>query len=705
LKQPLTFPSGQVNPCRKIIRPMGAGRLFSSGEEKREENVSEVKRSVCPYDCPDTCGLLVEIQEGKAVKVSGDPDHPFTRGTLCPKMTRYQDTVHSPRRLTRPLFREGAKGTGVFRQGSWDEALGVIAAEWKKIISRPGAEAILPYSYAGTMGLVQRNAGHAFFHRLGASRLERTICTSAKEAGWKAVMGETAGPPPQEAEESDLLILWGINAAATNIHFLNCVRKAKEKGARVWLIETYETPTSPAADQVFIVRPGSDGALALGMMHLLVRDGQIDRPFIDAHVQGFETFQKDVLPEYPPEKVSRLTGLPRETLEAMAKAYGRARAPFIRLGSGLSRYGNGAMTVRTIVCLPALVGAHARKGGGCLASTSSGGAFATKEILREDFLKGSPRLVNMNELGDALNRLQSPPVQSLYVYHSNPAAVAPDQSQVLKGLAREDLFTVVHERFMTDTARYADIVLPATSSLEHSDLYRAYGTYCLQRARPLIPPVGESKSNWEVFSLLAEAMGFPEPFFRQSAEDLIEFLVSIPSPMREGVDLQAFQAGKAVELPFPENGKMKFKTPSGKIEIRNPKEPRPLPLYFPPYGGDFPFRLMTGPSLYGLNSSFRERDDLRAKEKAMFLQMNPLDAREKGLKEGGGVVAFNHLGEATFTLKLAPGVPSGVVVAEGVWWLEYCPGKGSVNALTSQRLTDRGNGSTFYDNTVEVRRL
>jgi len=307
-------------------------------------------------------------------------------------------------------------------------------------------------------------------------------------------------------------------------------------------------------------------------------------------------------------------------------------------------------------------------------------------------------------LGDVLNRLQSPPVQSLYVYHSNPAAVAPDQSQVLKGLAREDLFTVVHERFMTDTARYADLVLPATSSLEHSDLYRAYGTYCLQRARPLIPPVGESKSNWEVFSLLAEAMDFPEPFFRQSAEDLIDLLVSTPNPMREGVDLQAFQAGKAVELPFPENGKMKFRTPSGKIEIRNPKEPQPLPGYFPPYGGDFPFRLMTGPSLFGLNSSFRERDDLRAKEKAMYLQMNPLDASAKGLKEGEPVTAFNQLGEAAFVLKITPRVPPGVAVAEGVWWLEHCPGRGSVNALTSQRLTDRGRGSTFYDNTVDVRK-
>jgi anaerobic selenocysteine-containing dehydrogenase len=620
-------------------------------------------------------------------------------------MNRYQDTVHSPLRLTQPLFRKGAKGSRDFYSISWDEAIGLITAQWKKILSQFEAEAILPYSYAGTMGLVQRNAGHPFFHRLGASLLERTICTSAKDAGWKAVMGDTAGPPPQEAEHSDFIILWGINAAATNIHFLNCVRRAKEQGARVWLIETYETPTAAAADQVFIVRPGSDGALALGLMHILVRDDQIDRTFIDAYVQGFEEFKKDILPDYFPERVSQLTGLRKETVESMAKSYARAKAPFIRLGSGLSRYTNGAMTVRLIVCLSAIVGAHARKGGGCLSSTSTGGVVAMKEILREDFLTGKPRLVNMNQLGEALNQLKDPPIKSLYVYHSNPAAVTPDQKQVLKGLLRDDLFTVVHERFMTDTARYADIILPATSSLEHSDLYRAYGTYCLQRAKALIPPVGESKSNWEVFSLLAEAMGFTEPFFQQSADDIVDLVLSIPNPLREGIDREAIDAGKPVELSLPENIKMLFKTPSGKIEILNPREPRSLPVYFPPNGGDYPFQLMTSPSLYALNSSFRERGDLRTKEKAMFLQMNPLDAQEKGLKDGELVTAFNQIGEATFFLKVTSRVPSRVVVAEGIWWLEHCPGRSSVNALTSQRLTDRGNGSTFYDNTVDVKRF
>jgi anaerobic selenocysteine-containing dehydrogenase len=618
-------------------------------------------------------------------------------------MNHYERTVHSPLRLTTPLLRTGPKGSGQFLTASWQEAIQQIADRWRKIISQYGAEAVLPYSYAGTMGLIQRNSGHPFFYRLGASRLDRTICAPAKEAGWKAVMGNTAAPHPEEAAESDLIILWGINAVATNIHFLHAVREAKKKGAKVWLIETYETPTSAMADHTFLVKPGSDGALALGMMYLLARERLIDHQFLSTSVQGFEEFKQKILPDFPPDKVSGLTGLPDETIELMAGAFGKARAPFLRVGAGLSRYGNGAMSVRTIICLPALVGAHKKKGGGAFIGTGTAGAFPMTEILREDFMAQKTRIVNMNQLGGALNQLDHPPIQSLYVYHSNPASITPDQNQVLKGLSREDLFTVVHERFMTDTARFADVVLPSTSSLEHSDLYRSYGTYCIQRARPAISPIGESKSNWDVFSLLARAMGFSDPFFRQSAEDLINQVLSIPNSMRKGIDEKAFASGKAVEIPLPPDAKAQFKTPSGKIEILNPKDPHPLPCYLFPHGGDYPFRLMTAPSLYALNSSFREREDLRLKEKAMLLKMNPGDAQPKNLKEGNPVVAFNQLGEVSFTLQVTDKVPSGVVVAEGVWWLEHCPGPRSVNALTSQRLTDRGAGSTFYDNTVDVR--
>ncbi len=645
----------------------------------------------------------MEVVDGKAVKVSGDPDHPFTRGTLCTKMNRYHDTVHSPLRLTGPLLRTGEKGSGQFRPISWEEAIDRVAGRWQEIITRSGAQAVLPYSYAGTMGLIQRNAGHPFFFRLGASRLERTICSPAKEAGWKAVMGSTPAPHPDEAAESDLVILWGINAVATNIHFLHGVKKARRKGASVWLIDTYRTLTSSVVDQTYIVRPGSDGALALGLMHLLVQYGLIDNDFLAAHVQGFEELKEKTLPDFPPEKVSGITGLSPETLESMAKAYGRAERPFLRLGSGLSRYGNGAMTIRTIVCLPALVGAYKNKGAGCFTATNTGEAFAMEDILREDFMAEKTRLVNMNQIGWALNKIQAPPIQSLYVYSSNPASVAPDQNQVLKGLAREDLFAVVHERFLTDTARYADIVLPATSSLEHDDLYRSYGSYCIQQGRAVIPPVGESKSNWEVFGLLAGAMGFEESFFHQTADDLIDHLLSLPNPMRESIDRKAFEIGKAVEIPLPPDARANFRTPSGKIEILNPEEPHPLPLYIPPYGGGEFFRLMTAPSFHALNSSFRERDDLRRKERGVFLKMNPEDAGAKGLREGTAVIAFNQLGEVPFILRITAEVPQGVAVAEGIWWLEHSPGPRSVNALTSQRLTDRANGSTFYDNTVEVK--
>lgn len=666
----------------------------------------EIKRSVCPYDCPDTCGLIVEVEDGRAVRVTGDPEHPYTRGSLCPKMLHYERTVHSPRRLTTPLVRTGAKGEGKFRPVSWDEAIATISERWRGIIAGYGAEAILPYSYAGTMGLVQRNSGHPFFHRLGASRLDRTICSPAKDAGWKAVMGDTPACHPDEVIQSDLVILWGINAAATSIHFLRAVHEAKRKGAAVWLIDTYETPTAASADRLFLVRPGSDGALALGLMHVLAREGVVDREFIAAHVQGFEELKARVLPDYTPERVSELTGLSPEVIEEMARGYGSATAPFIRLGSGLSRYGNGAMTVRAIACLPALVGAYGKEGGGCFPGTSTGGAFAIREVLREDFMARPTRIVNMNRLGHALLELDGPPVMGLYVYHSNPAAVTPDQNAVLAGLARDDLFTVVHERFMTDTARFADIVLPATSSLEQSDLYRAYGTYCIQRAKAAIPPVGESKPNWEVFSLLARAMGFDEPFFRQGADDLIDRLLSLPAPLREGADLSPFSEGKAAELPLPPEACRQFRTPSGRIEILNPREKEPLPRWLPTHGeGDpYPFRLMTAPTLFALNASFYEQDELRERQRGMLLLMNPADAGERGIGDGERVVAWNDLGEAVFFARVTPMVPAGVVVAEGVWWLEFAPGSRSVNALTSQRLTDQGGGSTFYDNRVDVRK-
>ena len=369
-------------------------------------------RSVCPYDCPDACGLVVQVDGGRAVAVAGDPEHPFTRGALCPKMNRYQDTVHHPERLTTPLRRTGPKGTGAFAPVSWEEALAQTAERWRGIIARHGAEAILPYSYAGTMGLVQRNAGHAFFHRLGASRLDRTICSPAKDAGWSLVMGSTPAPSPDACAASDLILLWGINAAATNVHGLHAVREAKRRGAQVWLVDTYAHATAPLCDRVVLVKPGTDAALALGILHLLDRLRLCDEAFLAAHVQGAAELREHILPEYPPERVAALTGVPEATLHELAEAYGRARDPHLRPGNGLSRYGNGAMTLRTLACLPAFVGAYAKPGGGAFASTSTGRAFPMACVTREDLLPGPVRTVNMNRLGWALTELADPPVAS-----------------------------------------------------------------------------------------------------------------------------------------------------------------------------------------------------------------------------------------------------------------------------------------------------
>jgi len=490
---------------------------------------------------------------------------------------------------------------------------------------------------------------------------------------------------------------------ATNIHLLHYVREAKKRGATVWLIETYETPAAQVADKVIIVRPGTDGALALGMMNVLVRNGLVDEEFVRQHVQGFESLKEEVLPDYSTEVVSEITGIDSTTIEEIAILYGKAQAPFIVMGSGMSRYGNGAMTVRAITCLPAIVGAWAKTGGGLLSSIGTSGAFAMETITRTDFIKEPTRSVNMNQLGIALQELNNPPIKSMYVYHSNPAVVTPDQNAVIKGLLREDLFTVVHERFMTDTARYADIVLPATSSLEHADIYRSYGHYCVQRAYSVIPPVGEAKSNWDVFRLLAEAMEFKEPFFQQTVDEIINQLIDTPNAWLKGVDIEKLQNGVAVELPLPPNYKTIFKTPSGKIEIFNPREEEPLPRYNTSHGDDAPFWFMNAPGLYSLNSSFNERPDLLEKRKGMYLMMNPRDALNKNLQDKQEVIAYNERGEVTFILDITPKAPVGVVVAEGIFWIKDTPGQRSVNALTSQRLTDKAAASTFYDTKVDVR--
>lgn len=665
--------------------------------------MATLAHSVCPYDCPDACGLIATVEGGRVIEVRGDPEHPYSQGTLCPKMTGYDQTVHAPDRLTHPLVRAGPKGMAEFRRATWDEAVALVTGRWKEIIATFGPEAILPYSSAGSMGIVQRNAGMPFFHRMGASRLDATICAPAQGAAWEAVMGRTPAPSPDVARESDLVVLWGINAVATNLHFVQRANEARRRGGRILLIDIYPTDTAAIADEIVLVRPGADGALALALIHVLAREGLADEAFLARETGGWPALRALALTEYAPAAVSARVGLPPEAIEALARTLARARAPFLRIGGGPSRYGNGALTIRSILALAAVLGVYGRPGGGCLHSTGSSQAFDLAPLRREDLQPRPTRQVNMNEIGSALGQLQDPPIRAMYVWGANPAAVAPDQNAVLRGLAREDLFLVVHERFMTDTARYADVVLPATTSLEHADLYRSHGQYCVQRVRAAVLPLAEARPNWDVFRLFAAAMPYAEPIFRLTADEAVDLVLAhVNAAWWRESDRAALAKGRAVELAPP--AYPRWATPSGKIELENPREPEPLPRWRPTHSEEgLPLRLVTAPALHTLNSTFQERPDLRKRAGGMILKLGPVEAARRGLSDAQEIVAFNAVGEAAFRLQVQAGVPAGLAIAEGVFWLAHTPGPRNVNALTSQRLTDQAGGSTFYDNRVDVR--
>ncbi len=661
-------------------------------------------RSTCPFDCPDACGLLVETDGSSVRSVRGDPEHGYTRGALCPKVNGFEKTVHAPGRLLTPLIRTGPKGQGAFRRASWDEAAALVADRWQALIATHGRECILPYTYAGTMGLIQRNAQDPLFHKLGASLLDRTICTAAQNAGWEQVMGTTPGSDPDDAAQSDLVVLWGINALATNIHFLSQVKAARRAGGRAFLIDTHRQATAAHVDRVFLVRPGSDGALALGMLHVMTREKLIDREFLARETVGWTDLERQVLPEHAPERVAAITGLSVEDIVLLAREYGSARAPFIRVGGAPSRYANGGISTRALLCLPAAVGAWAKNGGGFLSSTGTAVAFDMTSFTRPDLLPGPTRMVNMNRLGHALNTLDGPRVMSLFVANSNPAAVAPDQNAVLQGLTREDLFTVVHERFLTDTALYADVVLAAPTMLETADLYRSYGQFYVQRTRPVIAPLGESRSNWDTIQTLARALGLKDDVFSMSADEHIDLLLSrASSSWFEGVDREALAAGRAVRLNPPRGV---WFTPTGKIQLRNDQLDEPLPRHVPTHSdletNGLPLRLQTAPSLYRLNSSFTERHELAAKLGPQTIRLSPADAASRGLTSGQRVTAFNAQGEVSFVLEVTEAVPTGIAVAEGVHSIQAGNAR-NVNGLTSQRLSDSGGGSTFYDNRIDVR--
>lgn len=676
----------------------------------------EVRHSVCALDCPDCCSLLINIEDGKGSHLRGNPAHPVTRGFLCGKVARYLDREYSPDRLLYPQKRIGAKGEGKFQRISWDEALDTIAERLQKVSDDYGPEAILPYSYAGTMGLLNGSGmDRRFFHRLGASRLDRTICSAAGGAGLTATLGFKYGTEPEQFRHSKLIVAWGANVLATNVHLWPFIVEARRNGARFCTIDPVCNRTGKLADKHFAIYPGSDLALALGLMHVIIGERLHDADYVANYTHGFDALAERAR-EYPPERVEQLTGIAREDVVSLAREYATTRPAAIRLNYGMQRSDRGGSATRAIAALPALVGSWREVGGGLQLSTSQAFQLNKTGLEMPELQRASPlgreaRIVNMTELGKALTHLNNPPIKALVVYNSNPASIAPNQNLVLAGLRREELFTVVLEQFQNDSADHADILLPATTFLEHTDLYLAYGHYFLQLARPVLPPPGETKPNVEVFRLLAQRMGFDEPCFADSENDMIRTLLDSKHPFLRGITLERLDREHSVRLnvapdsepflPFADGG---FGTISGKCEFgaemldyQPPIESR---LGNAELRARFPLELISAKSHDSMNSTFGNQAASLDQTSTVFLHVD--DARPRGIENGDRVRVFNARGSCTLIAGVNGVVRPGVVFAPSVRWNKHSPERRNVNALTSDRLTDIGGGPTFYSCLVDV---
>ncbi|MFO0867128.1 MAG: molybdopterin oxidoreductase family protein [Gemmataceae bacterium] len=687
-------------------------------------------RGVCPHDCPDTCGWVVTVEDGKAVKLRGDREHPFTEGALCQKVSRYLERVYHPDRLLYPKLRVGPKGTGQFRRISWEEAIDRIATRFKEVAaSAEGPQAILPYSYAGTMGKLQGSSlDRRFFHRIGASLLDRTICATAGAAGCDVTLGTRAVIDPDTVVKSRWIVNWGSNTVVTNMHLWARMHEARKHGAKIVTIDPYRCRTAQRSDWWLPIRPGTDAALALGMMHVIFRDDLQDDDYLHRYCLGADQLRERVLKDYGLDKVAAITDIAAADIEKLAHEYATTKPSLIRLNYGMQRHGGGGMAVRTICCLPAVVGSWRDVGGGALLSTSKLYPFDGHYLERPDLIPRGTRTINMVQLAEALHgELPGPPVRAMYVYNSNPAAVCPDQSRVLSGLRREDLFTVVHEQFQTDTADYADIVLPATTQLEHFDIHSSYGHLYVQTNEPAITALGEAKPNNEVFRLLARAMGLEAELFEESDEELAARSMQKPGNLTNlagrdgfvGIGIDRLRREGPIRLnvpkdyaPFAEGG---FATPSGKCELYSVRLADqgmdPLPTYIPPcedpltqpqLAEKYPLQMLSPPQPEFLNSTFVNIDSLRKAAGEPSVEMHPSDAAMRSIGDGQKVRVFNGRGSFVAKAKVGETVKVGVVVAPSIWWNRYAEDGVNCNTTTSTRLSDLGGGATFFDNLVQV---
>jgi anaerobic selenocysteine-containing dehydrogenase len=702
------------------------------------ENPDEiVVLGACPHDCPDTCALRITVRDGRAVKVAGNPDHPPTDGVLCTKVSRYLERVYSPDRLTVPLRRVGPKGSGRFEPATWDEALADIAQRLQAI-ARRDPQRIVPYSYAGTMGMVQGDGmGQRFFHKLGASLLDRTICSSPGVHGLTYTLGAAVGMDMERFADARLIVIWGSNPITSSVHFWSLAQQARRTGAKLICIDPYRTATAERCDQHIAVRPGTDGALALGLMQQLIAQGRVDHDWVAQHTVGFEALAARAA-AWTPERVAHTCGISVQEVIDLARDYGSLAPAAIRLNYGMQRTRGGGNAVRLVASLPALVGAWRHAAGGVLLSASGHYGVDFQSLQRPDLLAGRrPRTINMSAIGEAL-LAADPPIEAVVVWNSNPVAVAPDSESVRAGFRRDDLFTVVIEQFMTDTADHADWVLPATTQLEHFDVHKTYGHRWWVANTPAIAPLGQALPNAEVFRRLAGAMGFDDPCLHESDEAVGASAWRLDDPrlpqhmaqaaaVHGGAGAQASRASLDAlvhagfaklnidEAPFANGG---FPTPSGKVEFESSllraQGLDPLPDYVPPYESAqsspelaqrYPLSMISPPARHFMNSTFVNVSSLRAAEREPFIDMHPDDAARRGLSAGTQVRAFNDRGAFQARLRVDARVRPGVVAAWGVWWPKLAPGGHNVNAVTSQRLTDLGRGPTFYDCLVEVESL
>ena len=709
-----------------------------------------IVHTVCSHDCPDSCAVLVTVDnDGRAIKVAGDPAHPVTQGFLCGKVAKYLDRVYAPDRILFPLRRKAGVAKGPLKRGqeheafervSWDEALEAIAERLKETAERYGPESILPYSYAGTIGVLGYGSmDRRFFHRLGASQLDRTICSEAGGVAWNLVYGKKLGTPTEDFRLAKLIVAWGANIHGNNVHLWPMVEQARRNGARLIVIDPYRTRTAALADWHIAIRPGTDAALALGMMYVILNEGLEDRAYIDEMTHGFAQLAERAR-DYTPERVAAWTGMTAVEIERLAREYATTRPAALRMNYGVQRGEFGGNAVRAIAMLPALTGAWKHRGGGGQLSTSSAFQWDKKAVERPELALASPlgrlaRVVNMSTLGWALTEMggkpeDGPAVKALFVYNSNPGAVAPNQNAVRRGMERADLFTVVHELFFTDTTDYADYILPATTFLEHTDIQGAYGHYFVQLSQKAIDPPGEARSNVWLFSQLAGRMGFEEECFRDTPEEIIRQALAIGADGRstnadmEHITLEALEEQGHIPLGFhrsPESFQPfafgSVSTPSGKIEFYSETLAAQgldaLPGFVPPAesrwgkGAErFPLEFLSRKADNYMNSTFANLDGHRKMEArtSQRLEMHPVDAAARGIADGDAVRIWNDRGELRLTALVNGAVPAGVVAAR-LDWAKLHPGCGNVNALTSERLTDIGAGATFYSTLVEVARI